>query len=733
MQLRVRAAGAAWPQGRRWVQLGRAEIDAQRWWVNVGCMQGTNGAGASLAVVPPGGARGAAADWGRVDLWTLHTRADFADARRVRDERVKSEGSRGRGVEGSRGRGVEVSRCRGSEGRSSPRNIACHCKSLQPTPVDEARSTSPSPSPSVATVAACMAPLRVALSTHICVHVCAGSLVPFLYPALCRASRTAAARPGALRRTTPSSPRCHGTLAAGPSPAFAPPNTAPSHLDPTPDSYSLTPFADRCIVAVEGGAGGHGCVSFVREKYIEEGPPNGGDGGSGGNVYIQALRGETSLHKLARRRLIKAGRGRNGQGKMRGGERGADVLITVPVGTIVREIHRRDPIAELEAEAREAQWNKKHLGRDEAIAEEEKGTYRKDRWLVFPGMIPSELGRMAFPVLPKPRRSHLAALQPDAPVWLDLDKHMETPMLLAAGSMGGFGNPHFVTPNSARPKMATRGDDSMTLSLQLELKLLADLGLVGLPNAGKSTLLRALSNSRARVGNWAFTTLQPNVGTVVLDNHKGRPAVSKRMRDGALRENFTIADVPGLIEDAHLDKGLGLGFLRHVERAAVLAFVIDLSAGDAVKALRLLWREVSEYEALKGKELNAETEQRLVTYKPPRRSASTEEDVGRLLGQEADQADTRTQPLQPLPFITTSTPISAKPWLVVATKADLPNTQENYASLQQFLSAVNQGEQPHPSNRKNAWRKDVRAVPISAIRAEGVEVIPQLVMDLLEQ
>ncbi|KAH7384448.1 GTP-binding protein-like protein Obg [Pyrenochaeta sp. MPI-SDFR-AT-0127] len=546
-----------------------------------------------------------------------------------------------------------------------------------------------------------------------------GTLTPFLYPAFFESSLASATGRCQFRKRFPLHLRCSSTASEHVS---LRPGAQATRLDPSADDYSLTPFADRCILTIEAGGGGHGCVSFLREKYIEEGPANGGDGGSGGNVYIQAVRGETSLHKLARRRLMKAGRGRNGQGKVKGGERGADVLITVPIGTIVREIQRHDPVAIMEEE----HWKMESYEGEAEESEEGKGTYRKDRWLVFPGTIPAELNRMRFPKLPPPRRSHLAALEPQAPMWLDLDKHMETPMLIAAGAMGGLGNPHFMTPFNSRPKMATRGDEGLKISLQLELKILADLGLVGLPNAGKSTLLRALSNSRARVGSWAFTTLQPNVGTVVLDNHKGRPLVTSRNRNGELRENFTIADVPGLIEDAHLDKGLGLGFLRHIERAAVLAFVIDLSAGDAVEALKLLWREVSEYEAMRGKELNAETERRMVTYKPAGGKSSSGAEIDLLDSPHLDPSP------EPLPFLT-STPISSKPWFVAATKADLPDTQANYEALKLYLEQVSSGKQPHPSSRKNAWKCNVQAVPISAIQGEGVQVIPQLVMDLLDE
>ncbi|KAG9851915.1 GTP-binding protein Obg, partial [Aureobasidium melanogenum] len=510
------------------------------------------------------------------------------------------------------------------------------------------------------------------------------------------------------------------------------PESELDRLDPPPDSYSITPFTDRCSIVLHAGSGGHGCISFLREKYIENGPPNGGDGGTGGNIYIQAVQGETSLHKLARRGILKAGRGKNGQGKGQGGTRGEDILITVPVGTIVREVWRHDPVAEEELADKRA----KAMGAD-AVFEDEPGLvdntrkWRRDKWLLFPGAMPQSFTSADFPPLPRPRRSQIAMAQPPAPIRLDLDTPMDTPQLLAAGAMGGLGNPHFVTKSITRPKYGTKGDEGMKVEIQLELKLLADVGLVGLPNAGKSTLLRAITNSRARIGNWAFTTLQPNIGTVVLDNHKGRPLVATSgNKKGPARTNFTIADIPGLIEDAHLDRGLGLGFLRHIERAGILAFVVDLSAGDAVQALKGLWKEVGQYELLRDREVNAETERRveeekeMVRYSPLVQAEPPNifEDGSVLFNPDGS----RVLPELKLP------PISSKPWLVVATKADLPETRENFAALQAYLKSISEGETVHPSGKKNAWKKKLRAVPVSAKLAQGVERITPIVVDLLE-
>jgi GTP-binding protein len=452
----------------------------------------------------------------------------------------------------------------------------------------------------------------------------------------------------------------------------------------------------------------------LREKYIPAGPANGGDGGYGGNVYIQAVRGETSLHKLARRGIIKAGRGKNGQGKAKGGERGNDVILQVPVGTIVREVHRFDPVAieerRMKLEAGKADFNGNITSRPHK--------WSREKWLLYPAVTPEDVATAEFPTLPKARRPPLSMIQPPAPILLDLSKPMERPILLIAGAIGGLGNPHFVTKSVPRPKYATKGEEGMKITLELELKLLADVGLVGLPNAGKSTLLRAMSNSRARVGNWAFTTLQPNIGTVVLDNHHGRPRVVSSSDRGEPRTNYTIADIPGLVQDAHLDRGLGIRFLRHVERARVLAFVIDLSAGDAVMALKALWSEVGEYERMKMQEEGDTKKNLSVNWQPFETigdHVTTQQTL--IIGSSS------SGPRLGFPTPPQTSTISTKSWFVVATKADLLETKENFEALRRYLGLIESGSESHPSGQRGGWRERLAAIPVSAIRGHGVEQI----------
>lgn len=565
------------------------------------------------------------------------------------------------------------------------------------------------------------------------------TFMPFLYPSLASSSPRSLCRI-AQGLYQPSSIRRHeSTLPSTQTESLV---DVSSRLDPPPEDYGRTIFADKCNLTVQAGSGGHGCISFLRAKFIPDGPPNGGDGGTGGNIYIQAISSETSLHKLARRRLIKAGRGKNGQGQGKGGQRGEDVLVQVPVGTILREVSRHDPVAEEEAERKAKEYAAQQDEGDTSLP----GRWRRDKWLLYPSSLPSEYVNTEFPSLPRSRKSNLALSEPPAPISLDLSNPMEKPILLVAGAPGGMGNPHFVSRARRRPKFASKGDGGTSVSFELELKLLADVGFVGMPNAGKSTLLRALSKSRARVGNWAFTTLQPNIGTVVLDNHHGRPQIEDPQGQGGdPRTQISIADIPGLIPNAHLDRGLGLGFLRHVERAQVLAFVIDLSAGDATEALKILWQELKEFEIQKGIQTNIESEHRLVTWKPPGKKSSSPSSshshpyspTHTIINPTTDE--TQTHIIVPPPSSdgslpeTPLAPISSKAWFVVATKADLEGTQDNFKKLETYLEGVTTGAIEHPGGRemKNAWSGEVRALPVSAIRGEGVERIPVWTLGLL--
>ncbi|KAK1755810.1 mitochondrial GTPase [Echria macrotheca] len=567
-------------------------------------------------------------------------------------------------------------------------------------------------------------------------------LLPFLYPTIFSANGKHLGRVCvAAARARNGSKRCSSSSTSTSSDAS--PTGVSSRLNPTPDDYAQPYFADKAKLTIQAGPGGQGCISFLREAYMPEGPANGGDGGHGGNVYIQAVRGETSLHKLTRRRFVRAGKGKTGMGGARSGQRGDDVVITVPVGTVLTEISRSDPEAENAFYYTSRQEKKLRKASSEAAdAESAAEEENRDMWVLYPGISSSEAKRITLPELPYRDRLFF---QPKAPVHLDLSKPTPRPILLVAGGLGGLGNPHFVSKERPRPLFATKGEQAMSMQVELELKLLADVGLVGLPNAGKSTLLRALTNSRARVGNWAFTTLQPNIGTVVLDNNKGRPSVTsfRRQPDAASeldpfslsadgttepkelerRTRFTIADIPGLIEGAHLDKGLGMEFLRHVERAGVLAFVIDLGAGDAVQALKALWNEVGLYAQMREEEEHDRERDARIDYSAEAGTNETDNSWP-IVPAMADYPAPEPEP--------TGLSIAAKPWFVVATKGDLPNTRDNFKKLRDYLESINRGDEEHPSGVEGAWTRNCRAIPVSAINGHGVDRIVHWTVGLLD-
>ncbi|MBV8681234.1 MAG: GTPase ObgE [Caulobacteraceae bacterium] len=266
-------------------------------------------------------------------------------------------------------------------------------------------------------------------------------------------------------------------------------------------------FLDQCKIYIRSGDGGGGAVSFRREKFIPFGGPDGGDGGRGGDVWIEAVDGLNTLIDYRYQQHFKAGTGGHGMGKNRHGAGGADVVLKVPVGTEVLEEDRETLIADLD--------------------------------------------------------------QPGAR------------LRLAAGGNGGFGNSRFKGPINQAPRHANPGLPGQEAWIWLRLKLIADVGLVGLPNAGKSTFLAAVSAATPKIADYPFTTLSPNLGVVDLSPN----------------ERFVLADVPGLIEGASEGAGLGTRFLGHLERTSVLIHLIDATAEDPAEAWRVIRGELETYGA----------------------------------------------------------------------------------------------------------------------------------------
>lgn len=255
-------------------------------------------------------------------------------------------------------------------------------------------------------------------------------------------------------------------------------------------------FIDEAVITVASGNGGSGCVSFRREKFIPKGGPDGGNGGRGGDVILLSSARKRTLYDFTHRELFKAENGSGGQGNLRSGKDGENLVIEIPSGTVVMNADTGDVIHDF----------------------------------------------------------------PDS----------DQTCILATGGRGGKGNAHFKTSTHQTPRFAQPGEEGRTLRIRLVLKLIADVGIIGLPNAGKSTLLTAISSAKPKIGAYPFTTLTPNLAVVYP--RRGDP--------------FIAADIPGLIEGAHQGIGLGIQFLKHIERTCVLIHMIDVAAIDPDHPLR---------------------------------------------------------------------------------------------------------------------------------------------------
>lgn len=263
-------------------------------------------------------------------------------------------------------------------------------------------------------------------------------------------------------------------------------------------------FLDLAKVYIRSGSGGNGAISFRREKYIEYGGPDGGNGGHGGDVVAEAVEGLNTLIDFRYQQHFFAQNGQGGMGRLKTGSNGDDIVLRVPVGTEILEEDGETLIADM-----------------------------------------TELGQR---------------------------------VTLAGGGNGGFGNAHFKTSTNQAPRRANPGQEGVERTIWLRLKLIADAGLLGLPNAGKSTFLAATSNARPKIADYPFTTLHPNLGVVGVDGAE-----------------FVVADIPGLIEGASEGRGLGDLFLGHVERCAVLLHLIDGTADDVATDYRTIINELEAY------------------------------------------------------------------------------------------------------------------------------------------
>lgn len=296
-------------------------------------------------------------------------------------------------------------------------------------------------------------------------------------------------------------------------------------------------FIDEVNIVIRSGDGGHGCAGFRREKHVPHGGPDGGDGGDGGSVFIEADEGLNTLLNYRGKKNYFAQNGEPGMGRQMNGSYGEDIILKVPVGTIVR-----------------------HTETNQILA--------------------------------------------------DLTTHQEK-VLLAEGGRGGLGNINFKSSTNQAPTYAQEGKPGVELELSLELKLIADIALLGMPNAGKSTLISVLSAAKPKIADYPFTTLEPNLGVVKIDHET----------------SYVIADIPGLIEDASEGKGLGIKFLKHIERTKAFIHLVDISwclnEYEAFEQYVVIRQELGKYneDLLNKKEvvcltkIDAMTEEEIEKYK----------------------------------------------------------------------------------------------------------------------
>lgn len=333
-------------------------------------------------------------------------------------------------------------------------------------------------------------------------------------------------------------------------------------------------FIDQAQITVASGKGGSGCVSFRREKFVPKGGPDGGDGGRGGEVRIKTQPRLLTLYDLRVKRHYQAENGQPGQGKQKYGRAGKDLVIEVPVGTMVYEVI--EPHADGE-DAEDAEAAQESVAQDDAVESvNSEAGYRVEQGH----------GYVAYTsdAFEDEQQDQEEPNQAEAGMRLlaDLDRE-GAEVVVACGGRGGKGNTHFKSATMRTPRFAQPGEEGERKTLRLELKILADGGLVGLPNAGKSTLIAAISAARPKIAAYPFTTLSPNLG--VLHNDLG--------------ERLILADIPGLIEGAHLGHGLGHRFLRHVERTRFLVHILaveEVDLNDPFKGFAVVQKELEAFE-----------------------------------------------------------------------------------------------------------------------------------------